>query len=78
MHVIHFNGILPILGFKRKTLTKGQKRILMEQFQAKRYLSKQESRKLAMLLNMKESTIANWYRMMRRKKAAEGMLSLGK
>ena len=66
----------PILGFKRKSLTEAQKKILMEQFEAKKYLTKEEKSKLAMLLNMKESTITNWYWHMREKKAAKGMLSL--
>ena len=66
----------PILGYKKKCLTEAQKKILMEQFEAKKYLTKQERSKVAMLLSMKESTVTNWYGRMREKKAAEGMLSL--
>ena len=66
----------PILGLKKKISTEAQKKILMEQFEAKKYLTKQEKSELAMLMNLNESTITNWYCHMRQKKAAEGMLSL--
>ena len=66
--------IFTILDFKRKGLTESQRKILMEQFQAKKYLTTQENRKLALLLNLKEGRVARWYSYKRHELAAKGML----
>ena len=65
-------GMSSILGRKRKLFTKAQKQILMERFQANKYLLKRERRELAMSLNIEEKRIDIWYFNMHRKKAAFG------
>ena len=56
-----------------KRVTDCQRKILMERFQANAYLTKEEKRQLAITLNMRERTVHNWFRNMRRVKAKEGV-----
>ena len=62
--------IFPTLDRSRRLLTKAQKQILLERFQANEYLTNTAKRELAMSLNLTEKQIAKWYYNERRRKAA--------
>ena len=66
-----------ILAHIKGYLNETQIQILMERFHANKYLTNRERHELAMLLNMKEKRIANWYASMRQRKVAKGMLIQG-
>ena len=67
----------PKLGRKVQRLTKTQKNILMERFQANEYPTTQEKCELAVSLNVEEKTIINRYTTMRHQKAMKAMSSEG-
>ena len=59
-------------------MTEAQKQILMERFKAKKHLRKEEKFHLAKSLNITVDKVENWFRTMRRKKVAQGMLNQSK
>ena len=56
-------------------MTETQTQILMERFKAEAYPRKEEKCELAMSLNTTKKKIEIWFKYMRRKKVAEGMLN---
>ena len=59
--VLSLTELFSILGRKRRP-TASQKEILMKKFQSKPFLETEEKYELAMLLNLSEKIIANWFR----------------
>ena len=62
---------------KKIKMTPTQTQILMEMFEANAYPEKEQQDNLAMLLNITKTRIECWFKNMRKKKAAEGILKKG-
>ena len=54
-----------------------QNKILMKSFQTNPYLKKEEKHRLVQSLNISELRIENWFKNMRHRKRAKGLLSEG-
>ena len=67
-------NVLIVIGRTRTTMTPYQTRILMERFQEKRNVDKEEKRWLAFWLNTTERKIKSWFY---RKKRLEKQLCTG-
>ena len=66
-----------IIGTESSQLTVYQEQALMESFQAKRYLKKDQRDQLAKALNITESRIKKWYENRRSACRKRGLLAKG-
>ena len=67
--------MLPILGKERKNMTPYQLKILMKEFNASHFLTKEKQNQLARLLNVSEKRIVGWYARRRFSQRQEGLLT---
>ena len=70
-----FHGLIETLGMKRTKMTETQTQILMERFKAEAYPKKEDKCQLAQSLSTTKKKIERWFKYMRSKKVAEGVLN---
>ena len=67
--------MVPILAKKQKGMTPYQTKILMKEFNASHFLTKEQQNQLARSLNVSEKRIAGWFARRRFNKRQEGLLA---